>query len=161
MSPNNPPLSPELLVAHGEWLRRLATFLLHDATEVDDLVQETWEATLRSPPDPARPIRPWLSQVLRNAVRSSRRATARRTAREVAAASPSDLEPADAVLARLQLQERIARLMLELEEPYRTTLVLRFYDGHDGAEIARLCAVAPGTVRWRISEGLRFVFGDH
>src|SRR5690242_12747238 len=155
MASDSPRLTPEMLVAHAGWLRRVAVCLLHDEADADDIIQEAWEAALRSPPDPTRPMRPWLAQVVRNAVRSTRRASARRSTREAAALAETSAESAEVVLARLQLQERIARLMVELEEPYRTTLVLRFYDGHDSTEIARLCDVPAGTVRWRISEGVR------
>jgi RNA polymerase sigma factor (sigma-70 family) len=155
MALRNPPLTADVLVAHGEWLRRLAFYLLRDDADADDVVQEAWEAALRSPPDPKRPMRPWLAQVVRNAVQSSRRASARRRARELEALPESPADAADVLLARLQLQEKIARLMVGLEEPYRTTLVLRFYDGQDATEIGRLCDVPAGTVRWRISEGVR------
>jgi RNA polymerase sigma factor (sigma-70 family) len=155
MAPDRQQLTPETLVAHAEWLRRLAVYLLHDEVEADDVVQETWEAALRSPPDPARPMRPWLAQVVRNAVHSTRRASARRSTREAAALAAPSGEAPDVVLVRLQLQERLARLMVGLEEPYRTTLVLRFYEGRDASEIGRLSNVPPGTVRWRISEGIR------
>src|SRR4029079_16534793 len=44
----------ERLLAHADWLRALATYLVRSPAEADDLVQETFVAALRSPPDPAR-----------------------------------------------------------------------------------------------------------
>jgi hypothetical protein len=42
----------------------------------------------------------------------------------------------------------------ELEEPYRTTLILRFYDGLAPTEIARHLGVPASTVRVRLKRGL-------
>jgi RNA polymerase sigma factor (sigma-70 family) len=153
---SSPPLTAELLATHGEWLRRLAAHLLHDGPDADDVVQETWKAAVVSPPEPDRPVRPWLAQVLRNAIRSTGRASSRRTAREASAAlRPESPATAEELLERMRLQEQIARLMTALEEPYRTTLLQRFYDGRDATEIGEACGVPAGTVRWRISEGIR------
>jgi RNA polymerase sigma factor (sigma-70 family) len=155
MAPMNPPLTAETLLAQGEWLRRLAAHLLHDGRDAEDLVQDSWEAALRSPPNSARPIRPWLAQVLRNAVHSRRRLATRRAAREQASLVESEAPSPEELLERARLHERLARLMTSLEEPYRGTLLLRFYDGRSAADIARAMNVPPGTVRWRISEGVR------
>src|SRR6185369_2529638 len=62
---------------------------------------------------------------------------------------------ADAVLERMQLHRRVAELVMALEEPYRTTLLLRFYEGRAAVDIAREAGVPEGTARWRISEGVR------
>lgn len=149
-------LSVETLLQHGAWMRALAGHLVHDAATVDDVVQDAWVAALRSPPDPARSPRPWLAQVLRNLVRSRVRHGTRRRAREEAAGAAQTAPPsAEEVLARTQLHQGIAALMTSLEEPYRTTLLLRFHEERDSVEIGELCGVPPATVRWRIAEGLR------
>lgn len=44
--------------------------------------------------------------------------------------------------------------MLELEEPYRQTVLLRYYEGLSSPEIARRLEVPAGTVRWRLSNAL-------
>jgi hypothetical protein len=41
-----------------------------------------------------------------------------------------------------------------LPEPFRETLVLRCYQDHSAADVARLLDVPAGTVRWRLKEGL-------
>src|SRR5919205_300691 len=155
MAPMSPPFPVEDLLANSEWLPRLAAYLVHDGPDADDAVQSSWEAALRSPPDRHRPIRPWLAQVLRNTVRSRRREAARRLQREQVVAVQAEVASAEELLERVRLQERIARLLGSLEEPFRTTLLLKFYDGRGAADIARSSDVPPGTVRWRISEGVR------
>lgn len=43
---------------------------------------------------------------------------------------------------------------MALDEPYRTTVLLRYYEGLTAAAIARLLSVPAGTVRWRLSQAL-------
>jgi DNA-directed RNA polymerase specialized sigma24 family protein len=60
----------------------------------DDLVQETWIAALRHPPDATRPARPWLAGVLRNLVLLRRRTEGRRERRQQLVARPDRLPSA-------------------------------------------------------------------
>jgi RNA polymerase sigma factor (sigma-70 family) len=148
----------EKLLTQAGWLRALAVSLLHSRPDADDAVQEVWAAALRAPPDQERPARPWLAQVLRNVVRSSaRRARSERERdREAAQLEAEKAAPAaEGVLARMETQRRMAELVMALEEPYRTTLLLRYYEGRAAVDIAREQDVPAGTVRWRINEGLR------
>jgi RNA polymerase sigma factor (sigma-70 family) len=145
------------LLADASWLRRLAESLAHGDGEAEDLVQDTWLAAFRSPPDPGRPARPWLGQVLRNYARMAWRSAARRTmARGVDVEGVKD--PADAPdrqLETIELHRIILTFVGELDEPYRTSIMLRFYEGLPTATIATRLGIPPGTARWRLSEGVR------
>ncbi|MBL8624456.1 MAG: sigma-70 family RNA polymerase sigma factor [Myxococcales bacterium] len=148
---------PHALLAHAAWLRRLARSLVGDGAAADDLVQEAWVAALRHPPDTARPLRPWLRRVLENAARFRWRGDANRAAREasVAAAAADAATPSsDELLERHEAQRLLAQLVSELEEPYRSTILLRYAEGLEPTEIARRQGVPAGTVRWRVNEGL-------
>jgi RNA polymerase sigma factor (sigma-70 family) len=148
----------EALLGQAHWLRALAVSLLGSRHDADDAVQEVWRAALRSPPDEARPARPWLAQVLRNVIRSGARHAGRRRAHEAqlaAVGGAAEAPAADGVLERMQLHRRVAELVMALEEPYRTTLLLRFYEGRPAVELARAAGVPEGTIRWRVSEGVR------
>jgi RNA polymerase sigma-70 factor (ECF subfamily) len=143
------------LLEQARWLRGLAAHLVHRRAEVDDLVQETWLQALRSPPSPDRPPRPWLGRVLHNAWRMAGRASTRRRARELAAVDPAPaVASAEQLLERAQIQRRLAELVMRLDEPYRTAILLFYYEGRPGAEIAGALGVPAGTVRWRINQGL-------
>jgi RNA polymerase sigma factor (sigma-70 family) len=146
------------LLSNTRWIRRLAGHLAHDGDVADDLAQETWLAARgsRRPAEVAPST--WLAAIVRNLLRMRVRSEHRRAAREDAAAAesaraaaPSDPETA---LERLELQQLIGRLVLELAEPYRSTVVLRYYEGLTGGEIARRTGVPAGTVRWRLKQGL-------
>jgi RNA polymerase sigma-70 factor (ECF subfamily) len=148
----------EKLLTQAGWLRALAVSLLRSHAEADDAIQEVWTAALRSPPDLSRPPRPWLAQVLRNVVRSAARRTRRERDRDREAArleADNAAPAAEGVLARMETQRRIAELVMALDEPYRTLLLLRYYEGRAAVDIAREQDLPAGTVRWRISEGLR------
>jgi hypothetical protein len=58
------------------------------------------------------------------------------------------------VAARIELQQLLVSELGRLEEPYRTALVQRFFDGRSAASIAREAGVPAATVRWRIQRGL-------
>lgn len=140
------------LLEHAEWVRGLATKLVRD--EADDAVQELWVSALRSPPDPSRPARPWLARVLQNAARKRfRDESTRRTYETAAPVVEAETSP-EALVGRVQVQQRLVELVLGLEEPFRQTLLLRFFEGQSSAEIAEALGVPAGTVRWRLKEGL-------
>src|SRR4051812_33749626 len=143
----------EALLAHSGWLRRLAGQLVRDRADQEDAVQDTWAAALRSPPDPQRPPRPWLAQVLRNFVRMRSRG-ARRTQTSVADERPAEAPLPDATLERVELQRVVAELVAALGEPYRTALVLRYFEDRTPSQIAVDLKLPAGTVRWRLKEGL-------
>lgn len=148
--------SPETLLEHATWLRRLAAGLVGDRTVADDLVQDTWLAALTHPPDQSRSVRPWLARVVRNAARFRWRGDANRVAREaVAAEGMETMSPtSEELLARHELQQLLAKLVGELDEPFRATILLRYAEGLEPTQIARKLSIPAGTVRWRIKEGL-------
>src|SRR5258708_23847424 len=143
--------SPETLLAHATWLRRLAASLVDDRSLADDLVQDVWVAALRHPPDEDRPVKPWIARVVRNAARFRWRGESNRAAREAAVARDAEkLTPTtEELLARHELQQLLAKLVGELDEPYRETILLRYAEGLQWARVARRLELAPGTVRLR------------
>jgi RNA polymerase sigma factor (sigma-70 family) len=158
VAPRAPAPAPDhALLADLDGLRGLARSLVHGDAEVDDLVQDTAIAALEHPPATDRPVRPWLAAVLRNRWRMDRRGDARRRAREDETAAADEVDaaaPADQLLERARLLERLARALVALDEPFRGTVILRYLEGRSAAEIARAQQVPAGTVRWRLKIGL-------
>src|SRR5262245_7883303 len=124
----------EDLLVHGRWLRRLARAVAGDAA--DDVVQDTWLAALRRPPARDRPLRPWLAQVLRNAFRTRERGDRHRAERETRADSAEPPIATDEALARHEELRVLAGAVSALDEPYRTTVILRYSEGLEPSEIA-------------------------
>jgi Sigma-70, region 4 len=98
-------------------------------------------------------VRPWLSQVLRNVVRMRFRGERRRALREEATSEPST-SVGDSLVEAVEAQRLLASQLLMLDEPYRTTVLLRYYQGLSAAEIAARQELPAATVRGRLKEGL-------
>ncbi len=147
--------TPEALLAETDWMRRLARALVRDVDAADDLVQDTVLAALRAQPELDRGLRPWLARVLRNFARERVRSGARRTAREAVHSAPdAELPEASELAARVELQQLVVRLVLELDEPLRRTVLLRYFEGLEPAQIAASTGAPDGTVRWRLKRAL-------
>ncbi len=142
----------EELLAHTEWLTRLARALVGDAA--DDVVQDTYEAALANRTKREGPLRPWLGGVARNMARMAARGRVRRERREQAVPVHDDVPSPEQLLARAQIQQKVNRLVLELHEPLRSTLLLRFFEGLSAAEIARAQGIPAATVRSRLKDAL-------
>lgn len=134
---------------HSGWMARLARGLLGDSAAADDVVQEAW---LRRGEEPARPG--YLAAIVRSLASRWRRSEGRRDVRERAAARGEALPSAAEIAARSELAHVLAEAIDRLEEPYRTTLVLRYHDDLDAAEIARRAGIPAATVRARLKRGL-------
>ena len=145
---------PERLLAHTGWVRALARNLVEDQALVDDVVQQTLLTALEQPSRRALDLKKWLGGVARNVARQFARADSRRRRREQHA-SVTELE-ADTheIAARVELQRLLAGKVLALEEPYRSTILLRFFEGLASHEIARRTRTPAATVRVRLKRGL-------
>ena len=145
--------APEALLSESDWVRRLARRLVKDVAEAEDLAQEALSRGLEQGPE-AVSLRAWLGGVVRNLARQGHRSSARRKAREASVARDERLPSAAEALERLQLQQGVVRAVLALEEPYRSTVVLRFYDDLAPRAIAKREGVPVATVKTRLARGL-------
>ena len=156
-------LSIEDLLDHHDWLRQLARSLVHDPSSVDDVVQETWLAALRRPPARQSHPRGWLAIVLRRtASRVSRDRCARRR-REQASATAERSPSTSELVETARTQRELVSALLELDDPFRETLLLRHFEGMAPREIARHLDVPVDTVHTWLQRGharLRTRLGD-
>jgi RNA polymerase sigma factor (sigma-70 family) len=144
----------EELLGQAGWLRRLAAGLVADPQAADDLVQETWIAALRSPPEAGRAPRPWLARVLGNLASNRRRDERRRREHEADIGPERPVPAPDALAQEVELQRLLAEAMGKLEEPLRSVVVLRYFHGLDSAQIARELGLPASTVRSRLAKAL-------
>ncbi|MEM9803207.1 MAG: sigma-70 family RNA polymerase sigma factor [Planctomycetota bacterium] len=99
-------------------------------------------------------VRGWLAEVTRNAVRKRWRGEGRRRAREEDAARDEALPSTLDVVERFSTQQAVGRAVLSLSEPYRRTVLLRYWEDLTLREIAERTGVAISTVDWRLRRGL-------
>lgn len=150
----NPATVPvEALLEHTAWVRRLAHALVRDPDRAEDVVQEAWRVALEAPPRSAEGARAYLATVVRNAARGLWRGERSRSRREAAVARPEALPSTAELVERAQLHRGVVEAVLELEEPYRTTLLLRHFEELTPAEIAARTGRPVNTVRTHLERG--------
>lgn len=141
----------EQLLAHAAWTRALARELVGDADLAEELAQETLTAALEHPPEQRDRARGWLAQVLRNRwLQRLRRENVRRRLEPLGArdeAQPSTLE----LVERADTLRHVAQVVLELDEPYRRSVLLRWFEGLAPREIAARERVPLATVTSRLT----------
>ncbi len=154
-------LNAEALLEHSRWMRNLALRLVGDAQRADDLTQDTWVRALEQPPRTDMPLRGWLATVMRNVLRQDRRADARRFERERRVASETteaSAEPEGSeLLERISMQRELVEAVIALDEPYRKTLLLRYFEELTPKRIAQREGIPVATVKTRLSRGLERV----
>jgi RNA polymerase sigma factor (sigma-70 family) len=148
------PADAERLLEHARWMRGLARSLVGDGARAEDLAQETWTRLLESPPRLDQPFRGWIATVMRNLVRAEGRGSARRAARELASARPEAEPSSHELVERAALQRELVQAVLELEEPYRTAILLRYFEERTPPEIAARERLPLATVKTRLARGL-------
>jgi len=146
--------SAELLLQDIAWLKSLATMLANDRDDADDLVQEAWIAAWRRQPDATRPMRAWLTKVVRDLAGMKHRSDRRRAARHALTDDAQVPAAPDELVAQIRLHKLLVELVLELDEPYRSTIIGRFVEGRTSASIAQSLGIPAGTVRKRLHEAL-------
>src|SRR5262245_5867612 len=129
------------LPAHGEFVRRLARSLVHDEHLADDVAQDSLIAAATHAAPPRVPLRAWLTGIVRNRVRMAVRSGARRTRHEQAAFGAAHVPTAEELVSRLEVGRRLIDAVLALDEPYRSTVFLRFFEDRTPTEIARRTGV--------------------
>lgn len=162
--PMSPPSSSnsEELLAHVGWMHSLALRLVRDVAAADDLVQDALLAALEQQPDTKRSLAPWFAGVLRRRASFLSRGHARRSDRENRAArdraaaltAPGGDSRADDVVQRGEAHQRLVNAVMALRDPYRSVLLLRYYDDFSPREIARRKGLPPATVRSQLARAL-------
>lgn len=133
-----------------EFLRRIARGLLQDVGRVEDALQEAWLVARRNP----TASRGWLAGVVRRVSSQMRRGEGRRRRREERGARTEALPSAADSVARLELTGKLVERVRGLDEPYRTVILLRYFDDLSAKEIAERRSVPLASVRTQLRRGL-------
>ena len=147
------PLSPtEALLGEVAFVHRLAHALLRDDGLAHDVAQDALTAALQQ--QPVRHVRGWLAAVTRNLAGRVRGDARERAAREAYAAQPPSGDDEARTAERLRLHRRLFDAVVALPEPYRTAVLLRFFDELPPRAIAKRLGLTAATVRQRVHRGL-------
>jgi RNA polymerase sigma-70 factor (ECF subfamily) len=149
-----PPISAGELLEHQAWVRLLARSLLRDEHAAEDAAQDAFRSALERPPAQRTNLRGWLGAVVRNAALQIKRSEAARTARERRAARGESLPSTAELVEQAELLRELAGHVVELAEPYRSVLMLRYFSGLAPREIARKRGVPLNTVRSQLARAL-------
>jgi RNA polymerase sigma-70 factor (ECF subfamily) len=154
------PAELDVLTQHVAWVRRLAHELVRDPASADDLAQEACLAALQGRRYAAErgeqrgSLRQWLATVVRNGARQDWRRAERRTEREHASAR-SEAQPSTAeLIERVAMHRTVVDALLALDEPYRGTLLQRYFEDLSPTAIAARTDVPVATVKTRLQRGL-------
>ena len=150
----------EMLQHHASFVRSLAERLIRDPGHAADASQAAWLACLEREAEPPQRPRAWLARVVTNEARMGWRGATRRRARETRVARPEALPATVDDVVRAETVRRVAEAVLSLGEPYRTTVLRRYYEGQPPRVIAHETGVPVETVKSRLKrahERLRVV----
>src|SRR5882672_4636988 len=147
--------SLEGLLENTGWMKGLARGLVRDPHRAEDLVQDAAVALLQKRSAAIRSPGSWLRGVLGKLASRSRRDDDRRRRREERVARLERVtESPEGVLERAELRRTILDAVLALEEPYRTTVLLRFFEEKSVRAIASELGLPAATVRTRLARAL-------
>ena len=129
-------MSPEDLLAHSEFVRSLARSLVVDSNDAADVEQKTWLTVLEHPPAHSHSLRGWLSKVVKNFVVTLHRRETRRIKYEKHSAPSTSITTPEEIALRKEAILQMTQAVLNLEEPYLSTIIMRFYDDMPVREVA-------------------------
>jgi RNA polymerase sigma-70 factor (ECF subfamily) len=148
-------------LSHLDEVYTLARYLLRDAADAQDAVQESYLRAFRHFDTYRGPaLKPWLLAILRNVCRAefARRADAP-VHSDAADEAPDDAEPLwhepqatpETEMLRRFDADTIRRLVADLPAPFREAIVLREINDLSYREIADIAGVPVGTVMSRLA----------
>ncbi len=152
MEPN--PQSADEQLAQTVWVRRLAQNILRDPGLAEDAAQEGSIAAWRKGPSDSHAYASWLATTVRRLAGRLVRGEARRSARERTVARPEALPSTAELVERAEAHRALVAAVLALDEPYRSTVLLRYVEDLPPRAIARRAGVPVATVKTRLARGL-------
>jgi RNA polymerase sigma factor (sigma-70 family) len=162
-SSNTPQI--DVLLKHSGWVRALARSLVSDGATADDVEQKAWLAALERPPTHLGNPKAWLGKVVRNmAGMHWREQKARRRREDLVSerrwqdeiSHAAEMAP-NAYVGRMETFQKLALALVDLAEPYGSTLYLRFFEELTLREVAVRMQVSEAVAQARNKRGLELL----
>jgi RNA polymerase sigma factor (sigma-70 family) len=147
-------LTPERLLAETIWLRGLAWTLVRDPDPANDLHRETMLTALRRHGTRTRRLPPWPAGIANKLAVDGVRAAARERCRLERVARDETAPGTLDVVVEFTTQRLVVDAVADLQEPYRSAVLLRFFEGLPPRDIAARLGIPVETVRTRLKRGL-------
>ncbi|MAG57360.1 MAG: hypothetical protein CMJ83_13790 [Planctomycetes bacterium] len=147
------PVVPDDLLTHAAFIRGVARGLVGEPG-ADDLEQDTWLRALEKPPKRGEGLRGWLRTVAQRLLSNQRRGNQRRAGRELRTVRTDAAEATSDIVERQSVLQHVVFAVMRLDEPYRTTVMLRFYEDLAPLQIAERLGIPENTVRSRLRRAL-------
>lgn len=151
-----PPPDLEALLAHREWVKKLASHI-SSPDLADDTAQDAWVIALERSPQHVSNLRGWWRAVVRSVNVGRHRSDGRRVAREEkyqsTRSSADHNEPAQ-VAERIDTFKFLATAVAELDEPFGSTIFLHYFEGLSPREISEQQSTPIQTVHSRLRRGV-------
>lgn len=144
----------ELRGSDLRWMRDLARRLLADSGLAEDVVQEAMLVAHRRRSDIRGTWSSFVAGVIRKLAFQTNRSSQRRKRREAQFLPEGSDDDVAHLAARVEWMRKTSALLLALDEPYRSTLLLRFVEDAKPAAIAEKLGIPVATVNSRIARGL-------
>ncbi|MFC2156786.1 RNA polymerase sigma factor [Acidobacteriota bacterium] len=150
----------ELVRLHSNRLFLIILRMVQSYSVAEDILQDTWMKVVKKlhQHDPERPYPPWLTQIAVNRCRDYWRKTGRQESinpvgtsdkiEGIASGEKQDIQ------AKVETRESAQRALLCLSPKLREVIVLKFYSGFNGDEIAGILKLPVGTVKSRLNSAL-------
>ncbi|MBI3819521.1 MAG: sigma-70 family RNA polymerase sigma factor [Planctomycetes bacterium] len=134
-------------------MRAIAFGLLRNVDDADDAAQDAWLAAVAEPESKIN-IRRWLANVTKHFAIRKLRSDARIRSRETRAARADSVPSIATIIEREEARQRILAAILNLEEPYKTAILFRYFENLPPREIAARLGTPVETVKSRLNRGL-------
>jgi RNA polymerase sigma-70 factor (ECF subfamily) len=152
MTPPTP--TPETLLSHAAWIRILARALVRDEHAADDIAQDAIVVALEHPHALDRSPHAWFARVVHNLAHTHSRAETRRKVREFRSFADWTSPSPEELYEHAEWHRRLVEAVMQLDEPYRSTILLRYFEEQSPSEIAQRNAIPVRTVNTRLQRGL-------
>jgi RNA polymerase sigma-70 factor (ECF subfamily) len=165
-SQNNPPLAgfEELAMPHLDSLYNFASWLVHNKSNAEDLVQETYLKALRgfASFQPGTNFRAWMFRILRNTFLSSRSTLDRRMTVEIDSEDDAPVLPAtsttpESLMIERSQQDGVWNAIEQLPVTFREVLLLCDVEDASYREISEILSIPIGTVMSRLARARKAV----
>jgi len=165
-SQDNPPLAgfEELAMPLFDSLYNFASWLVHNKSNAEDLVQETYLKALRSFASfqPGTNFRAWMFRILKNTFLSSRSTLGRRVTVEIDSEvdfpelPPTSATPESLLIERSQ-ENAVRNAIEQLPLTFREVLLLCDVEDASYREISEILSIPIGTVMSRLARARKAV----